>query len=310
MVPRPLLLKSLGLALSAWSLVQPRRATRQAYHLFTSPPRPRLRPKELAFLATADRRDTQHAGRPVVEYHWGADGPLVYLSYGWGYNSGRWRHFVPPLLEEGFRVIAYDPPGHGQAPLDNLNLVENAEIIRSLIRTYGQPYALVGHSFGGSASVYAVPALPVALQPRKMVVMASFSDAMRVFRAFQRTLGLSEPLFWRFVRLMEERAEASMAAFDLARLSGRQLGRVPALIVHDPEDQVTPVGHARRYHAYWPGSTLSLPQGAGHHLGQAGVTRAILDFVIRGQLPADAQVQHQPLPAEHDLVRFFAGLEG
>jgi pimeloyl-ACP methyl ester carboxylesterase len=309
MNPHPLLLKAIGLALNMWALVQPRRAAGEVYRVFTRPPRPRLRPKELAFLKTGVRRDTQHAGRPVVEYHWGTEGPPIYLAYGWGYNAGRWRHFVPRLVEAGYRVIAYDPPGHGQAPREQLNLVKNAEIIRSLIQTYGAPHALIGHSFGGAASVLALAGLAPARHPVRMVIMASFSDAMQVFRKFQQTLGLHELLFWRFVRHMEARAGASMAAFDLARLSGQHLERVPALIVHDPEDQVTPFGHARRYHAYWPGSLLYAVSGAGHHLGHAPVTESILRFVIRGQRPAEATVQEHALPAGHDLVRFFAGLE-
>ena len=306
----PLLIKSIGLALNAWSLLQPDRATRQAFRLFTRPPRPRLRAKELSFLKTGERRDTRHAGRPVVEYHWGPAGPTIYLAYGWGYNAGRWRHFIPQLVEAGFRVIAYDPPGHGQAPSGQLHLVENAAIIQSLIHTYGRPWAVIGHSFGGAASVLALADLPEAQQPERLVIMASFSDAMQVFRVFQRTLGLSERLFWRFVRYMEQRAGASMSAFDLAPLSGRRLGHLPVLLVHDPEDEVTPFQHARRYHAFWPGSALLPAPGAGHHLGRASVTQAVIDYVLRGAVPAEAEVQQHALPARHDLVRFFAQLEG
>lgn len=87
-----------------------------AVQIFSKPPKPQVREKERQFLETARQRCCEVAGQHIVEYHWGAeDAPLVLLSYGWAYNAGRWRHFVPELLEAGYRVLAYDPPGHGLA---------------------------------------------------------------------------------------------------------------------------------------------------------------------------------------------------
>lgn len=310
MAPPPLLLKTIGTGLNLLHWVAPQLAAKQAYRLFTRPPRPRLRDKELAFLATAERRDTIRAGLACVEYHWGAPGPVVLLSYGWGYNSGRWRHFVPALVEAGFHIIAYDPPGHGQAPRGQLNLVQNGEILRELIAAYGRPYAFIGHSFGGAAAVYGLAGLPATKLPDKMVIMASFSDARSVFRVFQRDLGLGTPLYWSFVQYIKRIARAPLRSFDLAVAAGRHLAGVPALVVHDRADALTPVAHAHRYFAYWPGCALYTPRGTGHHLGKPRVTEAIIHYVVDGSLPTDAQVQRRPLPVEHDLVRYFASLGG
>lgn len=308
MNPPPILIKTIGLGLNLSSFIRSRWAGRQVYRLFTIPFKQPVRPKEEQFLATARQVDSRRAGKKIKEYHWGEEGPLVYLSLGWGYNSGRWRHFVPTLLEQGYRVVAYDPPGHGLAPNGRLNLPQNAQIIRELVEAYGRPEILIGHSFGGACMVHALSQMDQSSHPKRMVIMASFSDAEPVFRTFQRGFGIREGLYWQFIRELEQVTDTSVSNFDLARKSAR-LSHLPVLIVHDPQDRVTPVAHAQRYHAYWENSVLYLPLGAKHHLGTPRVTEAILQFAHRGTIPQTATIQERPLPAQHDLVRYFAGLE-
>lgn len=306
---QPLLYRAVGLGLNVWSLFAPERAARQALQFFATPPKPRLRAKEQAFLATARIMRRQAGGYPVVEYHWGdpgAAGPLVLLSYGWGYNAGRWRHFVPALVEAGCRVLAYDPPGHGQAPAGQLMLPINAAIVRDLLEKYGPVFAIIGHSFGGSSSVCALQDLALPLRPQRMVLMASFSYAPYVFRGYRRMLGLWSTLYYRLVRQVERRFDTTLDSFDPGRLAGT-LGGVEALLVHDPADPVTRFAEMRRYHAYWPGSALFRAAG-GHHLGTPTTTSAVLHFVLTGELPDTAEKQRQALPAGHELSRYFAGL--
>ena len=303
-----LIIKAIGLGINLWSLVAPESAARMAVQVFSKPPKPRVREKESAFLNTARQVRRQLAGQAVVEYHWGQnDAPLVVLSYGWGYNAGRWRYFVPALLEAGYRVIAYDPPGHGLSPAGTLNIPANAAIIRALLQDYGQPYALVGHSFGGSSFVYALHDLPRALHPKKMVVMASFSYAPRVFREYKKTLGLWDPLYWSMVRQFENRVGRKLDYYDFAVMTSA-FSHIEGLLIHDPEDAVTPYAEARRYHDFWPDSHLYSPAQGGHHLGTAEVTNAVLEFVLQGKVPAQAERQERPVYAEHELVRHFAGL--
>jgi pimeloyl-ACP methyl ester carboxylesterase len=304
-----LLHKTIGVGLNVASLLAPRAAAKRALSLFATPPRPRLRPKEAEFLAGAQREELMLAGRPIAVYHWGpATGPVALLSYGWAYNAGRWRHFVPGLVEAGFRVIAYDPPGHGYSPHGEVALPLNASLIAELMLYFGRPEVVIAHSFGGASTIYALQQLPPAQRPRRAVIMASFSQPSEVFRSFQRTLSLHEMAYWRFVRHVEQLMGVSLRNMDLARLTAH-LADVQGLVVHDRHDEVTHFRHARRYHAYWPGCALWATEGKGHHLGDPEITRAIVAFATRGQLPDQAERRQQPLPANHDLVRYFAGWE-
>ena len=300
--------KAIGFGLNLWSLVAPQAAAKKAAQIFSQPPKPRVREKERSFLDSARQLRSKRGGQAIVEYHWGdADAPLVLLSYGWAYNAGRWRHFVPALVEAGYRVLAYDPPGHGLAPTGVLNIPMNAAILRDLLKTYGPVDTMVGHSFGGSSSVYAIHDLPTSLHPRRMAIMASFSYAPRVFKQYKKALGLWSPLYWSMARNFEHQVGHPLSYFDFAMMSAH-LPHVEALLVHSPADLVTPYAEACRYHDFWPGSHLLSPSEGGHHLGTKEITQAVLGFIQHGRVPAQAVRQEQPLYAGHDLVRYFAGL--
>jgi len=302
------IIKTIGLGLNLWSLVAPKQAAAKAVQVFSQPPKPHVREKERQFLETARQLSRTVADQAIVEYHWGAaEAPLIVLSYGWGYNSGRWRYFVPALLEAGYRVLAYDPPGHGMAPKGVLNIPANAAILRVLLEEYGPAEAVVGHSFGGSSLVYALHQLPRALHPKRMAVMASFSYAPRVFLEYRKTLGLWSPLYWSMVRGFEQRVGKTLDHYDFAIMTSA-FSHVQGLLVHDPADAVTPYAEAQRYHDFWPDSHLHSPKEGGHHLGTADVTDAVLQFILNGKIPVLAVRQERPVYAEHELVRHFAGL--
>ena len=304
-----LLLRAAGQFFNLTHHFAPHWTSRRLIRQFATPPRPRIRDKEARFLATAMQDPHTLADLGGLVYHWGDPGrPYVLLSYGWGYNAGRWRHFVPGLLDAGFRVIAYDPPGHGRAPAGELTLTDNAALIRRLLETFGPARAVIAHSFGGGCTVEALSGLDTASYPRRMVLMASFSRASWIFRHYQYVLGLAECTYRNMIRRIEAHIDQPLRNFDLARKSSR-LAPVRALIVHDPADRVTHYRNARRYHAYWPGSALWACPGAGHHLGTTEITDTVLRFIGEGQLPSEARINRNPLPANHDLVRFFAGME-
>lgn len=60
----------------------------------------------------------QVGGAPVTTYAWG-EGPAVLLVHGWSSHTGCMAGFVDPLLERGFRVVAFDAPAHGRIGLSD-----------------------------------------------------------------------------------------------------------------------------------------------------------------------------------------------
>ena len=282
---KKLLFRSIGRSLNALSYVSPKQAGKLAFRLFATPPKPNLRPKEQVFLDTADRMDITWNGLKIPVYAWGPPaGPVVFCAYGWGYNAGRWRHYAPTLVGAGYRFVAFDPPGHGQADSGNLIYPDYVDIETKILRKVGGCHLVLSHSFGGGCLVEALRGLPEALRPERAVFMGIFSEVRWIFVIYATSLRLRPVVFQWMVDHIRERTGRPLAEFDVA-INGTYLPGVERLLVHDPADQVTDFRNARRNHSHWPGSYLYTPEGAGHHLGTAEVTRNVLAFLTDGTLP-------------------------
>lgn len=285
------LFKTFGLAMNGLSYLAPQTAGRLTFRLFGTPPRPNIRPKEAAFLATGRREDLDFQGKRIVVYYWGEDHEkTVFCAYGWGYNAGRWRHYVPALVEAGYRVVAFDPLGHGNASYAHLNYPLCVAQIELVLRHVEGCDLVLAHSFGGGCLVEALRNLPRELHPERGVFMAIFSEVRWLFHVFAKSMGLRPRILEELEAYVETYAQGrTLDDFDVAQ-NTTHLPHIQALIVHDPDDTTTGFRNAERNHGYWVNSALYAPRGAGHNLGTPAVTRVILDFLISGSLPPRATV--------------------
>jgi len=82
---------------------------------------------------------------------YGSGKPVV-LIHGWPLSSSSWEKQIPPLLEAGYRVIAYDRRGfgHSSKPASGYNYDTLAEDLNKIMTKLNlRDAALVGFSMGG-----------------------------------------------------------------------------------------------------------------------------------------------------------------
>ena len=294
MTLKQLAYRAVGVGINLQSYLDVGAAGRRAFYLFATPPPPRIRPKEADFLATATRTTTRFTGLEgttfeLPVYSWGpAEGPVVFCAYGFGYNAGRWRHFVPGLVEAGYRVVAFDPPGHGYAPKGHLIYPDYVALERQLIEELGGIDLVLVHSFGGGCLVEALAQLPAHLRPRRACFMAIFSEVRWLFEGFRDVLRLRPAVFAALCDHIHRLSGRELDEFEVTKSAG-EIDWLETLLVHDPRDEVTSYRSALRNHSHWPNSWLYGPVGAGHHLGTAEVTRNILAWLLEGEVPEGSE---------------------
>jgi pimeloyl-ACP methyl ester carboxylesterase len=86
------------------------------------------------------------------------DGPVVVLVHGWAISVYLWRHNILPLAAAGYRVVAFDLPGHGlsDAPREagRYTLASFVTALRELLDVLGiARCALIAQSMGGKVAV-------------------------------------------------------------------------------------------------------------------------------------------------------------
>jgi pimeloyl-ACP methyl ester carboxylesterase len=255
--------------------VAPELAARWAETVFCTPPRHPPRDADEAFLATGRGFTVPSQGEELAAWEWG-EGRTVILAHGWGSRAGRLRVMGQALVEQGFRVVAYDAPAHGRSTGRRSSLVEFARALRAVADAVGPVYGLVGHSLGGAAGVLA---LRDGLTAERVVLIAAPADVTRFTTAFAHQLRLPPRVSEAMQRNLELRLRARWSELHLPTIA-RGL-RAMALVVHDRDDHDVPFGHAEAIVAAWPGARLLATTGLGHRavLRDPGVVEATGTFL-------------------------------
>jgi len=111
------------------------------------------------------------------------DGPLVVLSHGMGTWRQDYRHLAPLLVGAGYRVANVDMRGHGESSLGWASVTGTPAISRTdvagdllgVIRHFGGPATIVGHSLSGGAATIAA-----ALAPELVTAVVEINPFTRV----------------------------------------------------------------------------------------------------------------------------------
>lgn len=222
---------------------------------------------ETALLDTAQRRDIAlRLGAPGHEQHhalatwsWGHQGPRILLVHGWESRASHWHAWVHPLRRAGFQVTAVDNLAHGASSGDTANVRLWGQGLLAVARAFGPIHAVVGHSAGSAAALYA---FAHGLEVDASVHIAGPASLTRVATGFALAHGLPRTELGGFRTAMEAQLGFPMAEMDLPALQGGL--RHPGLIVHDPQDREVPFTESLALSEAWPLSQLISVEGLGH----------------------------------------------
>lgn len=261
----------------------PSLASSYAERLFLSARRHRRPAWERRALATADERFTiPHDGKRLPAWRWtaGAEGaPTVLLVHGWEGRGSQMLAFVEPLVKRGFSVVTFDVPGHGDAPSGISSVVEHARAVASAGKHLGLLHAVITHSVGGAATLFA---MRLGFDAGRLALIAPPSSPARFAAGFGVMLGLGEDVLSGMVARLERRYGLTMA--DLVVVPDAERFTKPLLVVHDAGDRVVEVANGQAIANAAPNGRLVTTHGLGHSrvLLAPEVLDAVIPFVADG----------------------------
>jgi len=269
--------------LAVLQAVAPGAACRRATDLWCTYPRGGRRRDLRPGPGVVTRLPAVRAGDVVVE-SWG-QGPVVYLVHGWGGWRGQLGAFVGPLVDAGFRAVAFDAPGHGEAKPGYLGpgrgtVMELMEALQVVGREFGPAAGVVAHSLGTTSAAHVVHE---GLACRAMVLIAPNDSFVGRVILFSRALGLRERTTNDLRLAIEQATERPLAGYDLAPL-GADGGMPDTLMIHDRRDREVPYAEGAAIAAAWPCARLLTTDGLGHQriLADPGVVAAAVSHLTAG----------------------------
>jgi alpha-beta hydrolase superfamily lysophospholipase len=149
--------------------------------------------------------------------------------------------FLAALADRGFRVVGYDPRGHGRSEgargsYTVPELVDDLDrVVRHVAVAYPGPVVVAGSSQGGIACFYyAARGAPVALAICHGAADLADPESLRLTRIPARLSASVAPALRRLARLLPELPVPMTAYLDLRREPVRGLGDARTAIYSDP----------------------------------------------------------------------------
>jgi pimeloyl-ACP methyl ester carboxylesterase len=291
-------IKAVRVAFGSLSALSPRLAAYVGYHMLAKPPRVKERhwQRTLRLKAHELRLPTARGHMAVYEWTKAADAPVVLMVHGWGARATHMGRMIEPLVEAGFRVVAFDAPAHGESSGVFIDVIEFAAAISAVAKHYGDIHTLIAHSFGAATAMMARRDWGVTVQ--RQILISSIDHVKWITHMFEQYVGAAPAIVERMRQRMVERHNGS---FDWAQLSVMDMlhqARQPTLLIHDQDDAEIPFQHSLNLLRCAPHAQLHVTSGLGHHrlLGNESVITRVRDFVSQQQAQLEAQML-RPLTA-------------
>lgn len=259
--------------------VSPRLTFRLIMRMFSVPRYPRPSEEQTDILRRGQRFQLTVLGRKLIGWRWG-EGPLVILVHGWGERGIRFHRFVSPLVDDGFSVVTFDFPAHGESEGVRTNFIEFTVALKSVLENSGPPVAVIGYSMGGGAAVSMWEKFD---SNTRLVLISPLFDIFITLSNLFEKIGFSPKLGDSIFKAVEDKYQVSLSSINPAENASKVRGKV--LVMNDEEDWIVTMEHAEELTRTMPGARLFRTTGLGHTrmLESEQVMTEALAFIRNGQ---------------------------
>ena len=252
----------------------------RAYNMWFTTHRFKTPTIEQTYKAKAQRTTIDITGINVAVYSWG-EGKPVFFIHGWSGRGTQVAPYIDDLMSNGYRVISYDAPAHGETAGKQTSILQVYDVIHALNEQYGPFHATITHSFGGMILAYA---MSYGFTTSKVICICPPADIDSILDNFQRTLAIPNLVIER----MKQRLFTMYGLGLKQRVSTVENVRTincPALIIHDENDEDINWQDGKAVADAWPGAEFVLTQDLGHRriLRDQQIVNKVIDFI--NQLP-------------------------
>lgn len=255
----------------------------RAFELWLTSPRFKMHASEQSAAHSARHESVKVNNLDIAVYIWPgkeADtdtGRTLLFIHGWSGRGTQVANYIEPLGQAGYRIVSFDAPAHGRTSGKQTSMLEFTDVVLALEKTWGPFDAALTHSLGGMVLPFA---MSQGLAVKKAVCICPPDTLERLMENFQEVLAMPAG-----VRKAIERK--SFAAYGQVTrdwinvLNNVQHLDCPALIIHDRDDNDTPVDSSEKIARAWPGAKLMLTDRLGHRriLHDEVVIKAACEFL-------------------------------
>jgi hypothetical protein len=247
--------------------LSPSVAGKLAFNLFCTPYPKYKKTKAPAIFHQANKLTVQVTGGLTIKgYEWKPNKPngkTVLICHGYASYFYKFDQYIQPLLKNGFRVLGFDAPAHGQSEGKYINAAVYKDAVEHIIKAFGPIDHFMGHSLGGLTLALVAESMPNQ-EAHKFVLIAPATKTTTTLDNYFNMMHLSEAVRAGFFANLSKLTPLPITYFEADRALENYKGLV--LWVHDQGDRVCPIKDLEKFKAAAPENIKFLiTKGLGHN---------------------------------------------
>jgi len=271
------------------SMVAPGLAAMAAEQLFVTVVKHKRPRRENVWADGATRISIPSPHGELAAWVWG-DGPrTVMLVHGWAGRGLQLGAFVEPLVDAGYRVVAYDGPAHGESPGSRTNIFRMTEGLMAVADAIGPISGVIAHSLGTTAVLLA--ASRFGFKPDRFVAVSPMASTRTMTEHYSRMTGFSPAV----VEEMRARLERSIGFRwdEIEPLNLASKFETETCVIHDHDDLELPASEGKALASRMATADTFFTEGLGHRriLRDPAVVAAAMEFIVH----RDAMTRPDPV---------------
>ena len=258
--------------------ISPKIAVIIARKLFTTPIKFKTPKREMAMYEASQKMklNIESINKEVEILSYGYSDKKVLLAHGWSGRSTQLFVIANKLLENGFMVISFDAPAHGNSKGKSTHLIEFIETVKYINESFGPFHAAIGHSLGGMTLLNVQSKYQLF---NCLVTVGSGDEISKIISNFSENLGLNQKFAYRLQHHFEKYWNLPMDDFSSSTVA--KTISEPVLVIHDVLDDDVNVSCAYQIRQNLQNGELLLTNRLGHTkiLRDTFVTKRIVNFI-------------------------------
>jgi hypothetical protein len=209
--------------------------------------------------------DDPHFAKSNLKFNgfiWGEGERSVLITHGWGSKAADFAELITALRSlPDTQIIAFDAPGNGSSEGELSNLILFAKAATAVIKTYGTPNVMIGHSLGAMANAVAIK--NAGIKPELLISITPLINLKENFIATLSAADVTPEVQTKFFADFEQLFEMKASDFIMDKV-------YPTELIHrhwlafDPEDKVAPFGYLRAFLNLHPEIETKAYENRGH----------------------------------------------
>jgi hypothetical protein len=242
--------------------IAPEIASKLIFEAFKKPVRSAIPADSQTVMEQAEAFSLEVGGHRVAIYRWGSGDRTAVCIHGWSGRASDFSAFMAPLVNSGYRVLAFDNLGHGDSGGDTATLLDVHAILLALQEKFGPAETVLAHSIG---VLYAFYALNHGVHAKRLVAISGVCDFSYLITRYTSSMKLRSET----VALLRGHLESLFGKTTIwdefsshNNLSGL---RAKVSLIHDAEDLYVELSQSEKLlDAIGDSASLHVTRGLGH----------------------------------------------